>query len=164
MHEDSAAGPANEPAASGWQAVIEDMAATAETYRDRGWTTLELHPGDSVLVDSEFRTGLDVVLPDPEYEELEPLAADAEFTDVDVFRAADGPTTYLLVAEKAPDSETVVFVPAYYDRTSAAETVDTIRADGELRLFCRRLNDDAVVFAHDTVSLFFADEPRVDES
>ena len=157
-------GPTSEPAASGWQAVIEDMAATAESYRDRGWTTLEVHPGDSVLVDSAFRTGLDVVLPDPEYEELEALAADVEFTDVDVFRAEDGPTTYLLVAEKDPDSETVVFVPAYYDRAASASTIDSIRADGELRLFCRRLNDDCVEFLHDNVALFFDDTPRANES
>lgn len=155
--------PASEPAGSGWQAVIEDMAVTAEAYRERDWTTLEVHPGDSVLVDSEFRTGLDVVLSGPEYEELEALAANTDFTDVDVFRAQDDTTTYLLVAEKDPDTETVVFVPAYYDRGSSAGKIDSIRTAGELRLFCRRLNDDYVEFVHDNVALFFADNPRVTE-
>ena len=56
------------PAGDGWSAVIEDMEATAAEYRERGWTALELHPGDSVLVDSDRRTGLDVVLPGPEFE------------------------------------------------------------------------------------------------
>jgi len=163
MSENSG-GPTAEPAESGWQAVIDDMAATADAYRDRGWTTLEVHPGDSVLVDSAFRTGLDVVLPDPEYEELEALAADTDFTDVDVFRAQDGTTTYLLVAEKDPNSKTVVFVPAYYDHASSANKVDSIRTDGALRLFCRRLNDDYVAFVHDDVTLFFDDNPRASES
>ena len=152
-------GPTNQPTEQGWQAVLEDMAATAEAYRDRGWTTLELHPGDSVLVDSEFRTGLDVVLPGDEYEDLEAVAADATFADVDVFQAATDTTTYLLVVEKDPDSETAVFVPAYYDTASSAEKLDTIRENGELRLFCRRLNDDYVEFVHENVDPFLPERP-----
>ncbi len=163
MNENPASdAPANQPTGDGWQAVVEDMAATAEAYRDRGWTTLELHPGDSVLVDSEFRTGLDVLLPGDEYENLEVLAADAAFTDVDVFQAAADSTTYLLVVEKDPDSEIAVFVPAYYDTASSAEKLDAIRANGELRLFCRRLNDDYVEFVHDDVDPFLPDDPQAD--
>ena len=152
-------GPTNQPTEQGWQAVLEDMAATAEAYRDRGWTTLELHPGDSVLVDSEFRTGLDVVLPGDEYEDLEAVAADASFTDVDVFQAATDTTTYLLVVEKDPDSETAVFVPAYYDTASSTGKLDAIRENGELRLFCRRLNDDYVEFVHENVAPFLPERP-----
>ncbi|MCD2200199.1 MULTISPECIES: DUF7529 family protein [unclassified Halobacterium] len=152
-------GPTNQPTEQGWQAVVDDMAATAEAYRDRGWTTLELHPGDSVLVDSEFRTGLDVLLPGDEYEDLEALAEDTAFTDVDVFQAAANSTTYLLVVEKDPDSETAVFVPAYYDSATSAEKLDTIRANGEVRLFCRRLNDDYVEFVHENVDPFLPEQP-----
>jgi len=152
-------GPANQPSGEGWQAVVEDMAATADAYGERGWTTLQLHPGDSVLVDSEFRTGLDVVLPGDEYESLESLAVDASFTDVDVFQGATGNTTYLLVVEKDPDSETAVFVPAYYDTASSAQKLDSIRENGELRLFCRRLNDDYVEFVHENVAPFLPDRP-----
>ncbi|MCG1001845.1 MULTISPECIES: hypothetical protein [Halobacterium] len=152
--------PTTQPTDQGWQAVVEDMAATADAYRERGWTTLELHPGDSVLVDSESRTGLDVLLPGDEYEDLEALADDASFTDVDVFRASEGTTTYLLVVEKDPDSETAVFVPAYYDESSA-EKLDTVRANGELRLFCRRLNDDYVEFVHENVAPFLSERPDV---
>ncbi|MFC3478030.1 DUF7529 family protein [Halobacterium litoreum] len=155
MSENPANGaPDNVQAASGWQPVIEDMEATAEAYRDRGWTTVELHPGDSVFVDSEFRTGIDVVLPGSEYEELEAVAADAEFTDVDVFRAEDASMFYLLVVEKDPDSETAVFVPAYYNPGSAEEKIQTVQEAGELRLFCRRLNDDYVEFVHSDVGPF----------
>ncbi|MGB9964250.1 hypothetical protein [Halobacterium sp. CBA1126] len=150
-------GPTNQPSEEGWGAVVEDMEATAEAYRERGWTTLELHPGDSVLVDSEFRTGLDVLLPGDEYEDLEALADDAAFTDVDVFQAAAGATTYLLVVEKDPDSETAVFVPAYYDTAYSAEKLDAIREADELRLFCRRLNDDYVEFVHENADPFLPD-------
>jgi len=154
MTDNPADAPSNVQAADGWQAVVEDMAAVAEEYRDRGWTTLELHPGDSVLVDSDFRTGLDVLLPGPEYEDLEALTEDSAFSDVDVFRAEDAGLLYLLVVEQDPDSETAVLVPAYYDPGGSRENLDAIRADGELRLFCRRLNDDYVAFVHEDVAPF----------
>lgn len=155
MNENPAGGaPSDAPAHSGWRAVIEDMTATANEYRDRGWTALELHPGDSVLVDSERRTGLDVVLQGPEYEELEALTEGCTFADVDVFRAEHGDMLYLLVVEQDPNNETAVFVPAYYDPGSGQSKLETIRSDGELRLFCRRLNDDYVEFVHDDVAPF----------
>ncbi|RLM89817.1 hypothetical protein D3D02_08115 [Halobellus sp. Atlit-38R] len=140
--------PPNVHAQEGWPAVIEDMEATAAEYRDRGWTTLELHPGDSVLVDSERRTGIDVLLPGPEFEELERLVERRSFRDVEVFRAAGDGLMYLLVAERDPETETAVFVPAYYD-PGATDTVESIRETGAMRLFCRRLNDDTVTFVHD---------------
>jgi len=141
--------PPNVHAQEGWPAVIEDMEATAAEYRDRGWTTLELHPGDSVLVDSERRTGIDVLLSGPEFEELERLVERRSFRDVEVFRAAGDGLTYLLVVERDPETETAVFVPAYYDPSGATDTVESIRETGTMRLFCRRLNDDTVTFVHD---------------
>ncbi|MDS0475615.1 hypothetical protein [Natrinema sp. 1APR25-10V2] len=155
MSENPADGaPSTAQPQSGWRAVVEDMAATADEYRDRGWTALELHPGDSVLVDSERRTGLDVVLPGPEYEDLESLTEDCTFADVDVFRAEQSSMLYLLVVEKDPNTETAVFVPAYYDPGSGQSKLETIQSDGELRLFCRRLDDDYVEFVHDDVTPF----------
>lgn len=139
---------------SGWQSLIEDMSAIADEYRGRGWTVLEHHPGDSVLVDAETRTGLDVLLPGPEYEDLESLMADCTFTAVDVFRAEHDNMLYLLIVEKDPDSETAVLVPAYYDPGSGQSKLESIRSDGELRLFCRRLTDDYVEFVHDDVTPF----------
>jgi hypothetical protein len=141
--------PTNVQAQAGWTDVVEDMESTAAAYRDRGWRTLELHPGDSVLVDSDSRTGLDVLLPGPEFEELESLVADCAFENVEVFRAERGGIVYVLIAELDPDAETVVFVPAYYDRPASTETLEAIRDAGSLRLFCRRLNDDTVEFVHD---------------
>ncbi|WP_226007557.1 DUF7529 family protein [Natrinema salinisoli] len=151
-----------DPAQSGWQSVIDDMAATADEYRERGWTALELHPGDSVLVDSETRTGLDVVLPGPEYEDLESLTEDCAFTDVDVFRAETASMIYLLVVETDPDSETAVLVPAYYDPGSGQSKVESIRSDGDFRLFCRRLDDDYVEFVHDHVAPFLPEAMQGD--
>src|SRR6056297_2744215 len=138
MSENPSGGvPRNVLGTDGWQSVLEDMAATAESYRDRGWTTLELHPGDAVLVDTAERTGLDVLLPGDEYEDLEALVADHSFSDVEVFGAESGGIRYLLIVEQDPDAETAVFVPAYYQLSDSRDVLETIRDAGELRLFCR---------------------------
>jgi hypothetical protein len=151
LPDDSHAG---EQVGDGWSAVIEDMEATADDYRDRGWTTLTLHPGDSVFVDSDDRTGLDVVLPGPEYEELEGLVEGATFRDVEVFRAEGDGLLYLLVVETDPETETAVFVPVYYDPGGSQGAVESVRESGRIRLFCRRLNDDTVTFVHEDPEAF----------
>ncbi|MFA1611454.1 DUF7529 family protein [Halobellus rubicundus] len=151
--------PPNVQARDGWTAVIEDMEATAAEYREQGWETLELHPGDSVLVDSGRRTGIDVLLPDPEFEELEGLVERGSFRDVEVFRATGDALVYLLVVETDPDDETAVFVPAYYDPAAGADTLESIRETGSIRLFCRRLNDDTVTFVHDDPAPFLPETP-----
>jgi hypothetical protein len=145
---------------SGWQALLEDMESTAEAYRDRGWTTLEIHPGDSVLLDSEFRTGLDVVVSGTEYEELETLADEMTFTDVEVFCAESSGLFYVLVVEQSPEDETAVFVPAYYDPGSSEPALDATREDGTFRLFCRRLDNGTVEFVHETVEPFLPEALR----
>jgi len=146
--------PPNVNAADGWQNVIKEMEATAESYRNRGWTTVELHPGDSVFVDSAERLGLDVVLAGDEYETLEATVAAHEFTDVEVFRAVREGMVYLLIAERAPEAQTVIFVPAYYSLQGTNTTRETIRDEDELTLFCRRLTDSYVLFSHTEVDPF----------
>ncbi|WP_195155722.1 hypothetical protein [Halorubrum sp. DM2] len=133
---------------------MADMAATADAYRDRGWTAVELHPGDSVLVDSAARTGLDVVVPGPEYEELEAIAGESEFTDVETFRAEEGGLVYLLIVERDPENETAVLVPAYYDPGGSEPKLDAVRESGEFALFCRRLSDEYVLFVHTDIAPF----------
>lgn len=141
--------PPNVKAQQGWQTVLSEQEATAESYRADGWDTLELHPGDAVLVDSDDRTGLDVLLPGSEYEQLEELADEIVFDAVEVFRAVEGPMVYLLIVEQATGANVAVLVPAYYDRTRSVEAIRAISTAGELRLFCRRLTDEYVEFVHD---------------
>ncbi|MFC3958604.1 DUF7529 family protein [Halovivax cerinus] len=140
-----------------WRSVLDDMESTAAAYRDRGWSTLELHPGDCVLVDSERRTGLDVLLSGSEYEALESLTAAHTFTDVEVFAAPTGEMQYLLIVETDPVAESAAFVPAYFELAGARAVIETASEAGTFRVFCRRLNDDFVVFDHDAVDLFVPD-------
>lgn len=161
MTEDSADDvPTNVRASSGWQAVLDDAEATADEYRERGWTALVVHPGDAVMVDSERRRGLDVVVPDPEYDEVASLVAAHEFDDVAVFRAEDDGLVYLLVVERATAAAVAVLVPGYYDPGAAGSTLSAIRDAGEISLFCRRLGDESVEFVHDDPTPFLPASPE----
>lgn len=144
----------NVRAKEGWQTVLEEMETIADNYRERGWETLELHPGDSVFVDSERRTGLDLLLPDPEYERLESLHSEYSFSEVEVFRAIDDSMVYLLVVEQDPAGEVVTLAPGYYDVANAQSGLETVRETGQFRLFCRRLKDDYLEFVHDDPTPF----------
>lgn len=146
--------PPNVRASSGWQAVLDDAEATVAEYREQGWETLLLHPGDSVFVDSDRRRGVDVVVPDPEFDDLRALVEAHAFDDVEVFRAEGDGLVYLLVVERAPATEAAVLVPAYYDPVAAGSTLEAVRDEGEVRLFCRRLGDEYVEFAHDDTGPF----------
>lgn len=138
---------------TGWKTVIEEMETTAQAYRDRGWETLEIHPGDSVLIDSASRTGLDVVVPGPEHDALTSYTEEKTFVDTEVFTRESEGVVYLLVVEQS-DDETAIFLPAYYVPADSLETLETIKTTDELRLFCRRLNDDCVEFVHTDVDPF----------
>lgn len=153
------AGP-NVQAMGHWDQVVADMEATAADYEDRGWETLQLHPGDVAVVtpgEYEDRTGLDVLVPDDEYEQLE-AAVDAgvEFDAYQVFKAASGGMVFLLVAMEDRDEETAVLFPAYYQAThpDTQELFELAHEAGQLHSYLRRLDGMYVVLNHDEPELF----------
>ncbi len=149
----------DDPAGStgGWEAVLEDTAATAREYREDGWETLECRPGDSRLVHGDERTGLVVTLSGDEHGPLSALHDELDFSEVQTFRAPGGRRLYLLIVERAPGAETAVLIPAYYEPGRSREAVEAIREEGTVRLFCRRLDGDPVAFVHDDPAPFLPD-------
>jgi hypothetical protein len=139
-----------------WEAVIEDMAATAVEYEADGWETLQLHPGDVTVLPPDSGTpGLDVLVPDDEHRDLAALMDDHEFVSSEVFRRAEGSMVYLLVVEAATD-EVAVLYPAYYSTSDRGveETFEHARRTGRFRSFVRRLQGDPFVFEHDDPAPF----------
>lgn len=145
---------------SRWEEVLEDMAATAADYGDAGWETVQLHPGDvSVLAGEgpDDRAGLDVLVPDDEFERLADAVADREFDSYDVFRGRDEGVVFLLVGLTDADGDVAVFVPAYYELTDV-EPLQAAARDGSLRTYVRRLErEEFVEFEHDDPAPFFPD-------
>jgi hypothetical protein len=139
-----------------WEAVIDDMEATATEYREAGWTAVELHPGDVTPLPpvrgadalDDDRVGLDVLVPDDEFAAVEAVADTAAFDSYEAYRAQAGSVVFAVAAIEATASETVVLVPLYYRAADAREMATRALDRGRLDLFVRTLSDDRrVVFS-----------------
>jgi len=141
-----------------WEAVIEDVHATADQYRADGWTVVALHPGDVTVltgqprtaaeltgaVDRDHRVGFDVVVPGDEFERLRDALADRTVERCSVFGADGSGVVYRVVAVETTDREVAVLVPLYYDR-SDVEDLLAVADDGGLSTHVRPLQDDQVI-------------------
>lgn len=145
-----------------WEAVIDDMEATANDYRESGWTVVELHPGDVTIraEDNEF----DVLVPDNEFDQLEATVPETEFDNTELFRAEDGGVVFVLAVTVDTDNDIAVCCPLYYDINDAHELYE--RIDGGLTTAIRTLSDDQrITIDHDDPDPFFPDvvtEPASD--
>ncbi len=141
-----------------WDALLADMRAEAAAYEDEGWETLELHPGDVTARDGSVEDlGLDVLVPDNEFADLEAALADG-VEGYEVLRSTAGHYVALLVVVEAAGGR-AVFVPAYYSgRDDAAATLLRKATEaGELTLILRTLTDDRVELALDDPELLVPD-------
>jgi hypothetical protein len=146
-----------------WEAVIDDMAATAEEYREAGWEVVALHPGDVAPVSSEHSTveqaGIELVVPGEDAREVRDLldAPEAAFDSCSVYRAIAEGIVFLVVAVEDPEGKAAVVFPAYYD-SDDPDTRDALEAamrDGQLCTYVRDLSGETVsAFAHDDPGLF----------
>ena len=141
-----------------WDDIVADMEATAGEYRERGWETLELHPGQ---VWPEFDDdAFDVLLPDSEYEALVEFVDAGDVDDYDVFRAEVAMVFFLLVL-RDEERKRAVLLPGYYDFGHGKKLYYGL-ADGQsLGVSAHRLREDGeVAFALDRPNEFFPEEVR----
>ncbi|QCJ45677.1 MULTISPECIES: DUF7529 family protein [Haloprofundus] len=159
-----------------WEAVVADMEATAEAYREEGWETTELHPGDVVPLSnvdigldvedelggdetdvSEERpgwSGLDVLLPGNEFTAVEGVVEASTFDESEVLRTRENGVVLAVVVMKASGEKRAVFVPLYYDIADIAGVASAARSVGRLEVALRPLsNDQRVLFALDDPEL-----------
>jgi hypothetical protein len=145
-----------------WEAVVADMEATAEAYRDEGWETVELHPGDVIPLsgatpDDEEQngwSGLDVLLPGNEFVAAESAVETATFDESEVLRTREDGVVLAVLVMKASTDQCAVFVPLYYDIGDIAGVANAARTAGRLEVALRPLsNDQRVLFALDDPEL-----------
>ena len=141
-----------------WEAMLEDMAATAEEYRDRGWTALELVPGD-VTVDPDL-PGFTVLLADNEFADLTDLLSEG-VDSYHVYRAFVAGVTFALVALEDTEAERVALVPLYYSHARLPTLRSEADATGRLATRLRTLDRTELVVEHDDPDPFF---PSDDET
>ncbi|MFB6109835.1 MAG: hypothetical protein ABEJ60_03025 [Halodesulfurarchaeum sp.] len=127
-----------------WETVIEDMDATAEELEEAGWETLTLHPGDVAPEPGADKPtpGIDFVLPDGEYEQLEQLVqAGFRVDEVEIFRADESSLTYFISVLQDGEHHQAVLLPGYYrpiDET-VQSMFDRAHEEGHLQFYLRRL-------------------------
>lgn len=142
-----------------WEATLEDAAATAEEYRERGWTALELRPGD-VTVDPDL-PGFDVLVGDDEFADLTDLL-ESGVDGCRVYRGSAAGVLFAVVAVEASAAESVVLVPLYYTPGSLQTLQSAGEEAGRLATRLRRLDGTEFVVDHANPELFFPDPEDVE--
>lgn len=141
-----------------WEELLADADATAAEYRQAGWETLVVSPGDVTPLDGD-PFGLDVLAPGEEVEVLETLVDDVTFDTSHVYHAEEDGVRFVIVAVEAGADEVAVVVPAFFDLGAAADLEERALEAGVMYTHVRPLSDDArVTFTHDDPGLFFDDE------
>ncbi|MDY6764103.1 MAG: hypothetical protein SV377_00180 [Halobacteria archaeon] len=147
-----------------WEDVMEDLNATEEEYRKEGWETLSVMPGGvTPLTTSDISDtyGLDIVLPDNEFLELEEVIEerDLNFDEFEVYKARKSGIMFLVVVMMATDNKFALLYPAYYDPSRSRGMMKEAIEKGEMKTHIRRLkNDKAITFNHDDPSLFLPED------
>lgn len=128
-----------------WEDVLADMDAAAAEYREAGWETLELHPGDvTVLTGTESdRRGFDVVVPGEDAERLEAALADHDVASTEVYRGVGGDVVFVLAVLEL-GTDLAVFLPLYYDTGVTADLRELAHRD-QLPIHLRPLDQSVVV-------------------
>lgn len=141
-----------------WEAVIDDMEATATEYREAGWDVVELHPGDVAVLDDE-QHGFDVLVPDNEFEKLETVIDNAAFEDTRIFFAEDDGIAFVLTVVLDSEREIAVCCPLYYDLQDVNDLQKQADTQDQLDAHIRTLsNDRSVTLSHEDPDLFFPEE------
>jgi hypothetical protein len=138
-----------------WEAMLEDAARTAEEYRERGWTALELQPGD-VTVDPDL-PGFDVLLADNEFAEVTDLLGEAGVDSYRVYRGSAAGVMFAVVALEATAEERVALVPLYYSHARLPALESAADAAGRLATRLRTLDRTSFVVEHEDPEPFFPD-------
>ncbi|WP_255198262.1 DUF7529 family protein [Halorarius litoreus] len=142
-----------------WEAVVEDMEETATQYRNAGWETVELHPGDVTVVPADHEQfGIVAIAPDDEFAALLDIVEGRTFDSYEVYRGDTEGVVFLLVVVEADAADAAVFLPAYYERTESGEG-ELRKHEGVLHTRVRNLQGDEIVeFTHENPEPFFPDE------
>ncbi|MFC7226601.1 hypothetical protein N0B31_04240 [Salinirubellus salinus] len=137
-----------------WDALVADVGATADEYRERGWTALELDTG-GVTVDRDL-PGFDVLVPDDQFRELTDLLEDG-VDSYQVFVGSAAGVVFTAVALEDTSRERVAVVPLYYRHAALPDLQAAAESVGHLATRLRTLDQTSFVVEHEEATLFFPD-------
>lgn len=139
-----------------WAEIIEEAEATADSFRDEGFSVHVLHPGDVTPLAEE--QAFDVLLPGSEFETVKELIERFDPEEVTVYTAQEGAFSYAVVVATDAASAIAICCPIFFE-TVAGDSFTT-DADGasSIGLRLRPLDQSAhVVLTVDDATLLFGD-------
>jgi len=159
---DATPGPEpDDPVATHWDDVLADMSAVADELRESGWDVLELHPGDVTPLTGEFgdRVGMDVLVPDDEFDDLTGRFDGTVFDEYDVYRTVAEGVAFAVCAIRSTGANAAVVYPMYYrlDEPPARRVLARARESGGLTCHFRRLDGETLAFRFEDADLFVPD-------
>ncbi|AFK18328.1 hypothetical protein E6P09_06055 [Haloferax mediterranei ATCC 33500] len=138
-----------------WETVVEECEALADDYRERDWRVVVALPGDVAPVpgtgdDVVDHVGLDIVVGDDVYSEVESAVEGTAFDEYESFRAVTNGLVYLALIVRATEDEVAVCLPLYY-RLAETDRMFSLLADGAtMRTKVHPLDPDkGVEFVHE---------------
>jgi hypothetical protein len=146
-----------------WDEFMADAEATAEEFEAAGWETLVCHPGD-VTVTTIERFGIDVLVPDDEFAELDTWVEGGSFDAHEIYRA-ETTIVFLLLVMKDEAAERAVCIPAWYGSEDIETLYDGAEERGYIPTYVRNLAEEFVEFRHERPGLLLpAAEDAPDEA
>lgn len=128
-----------------WEALFDDVEATAADLRDEGFDVVSIHAGDVTPLTDDLT--LDVLAPGDEYRELVEMLdeAEAELTEFLVFGATEGGVTFAVVVGQDPTAEVAACFPLYITKETKATLGSQAVEAGEIHFKLRPLDDESAV-------------------
>lgn len=124
-------------ASSTWERVTDEADALAADYRERGWETLVVNPGDVTVVDQDEYFGLDVLAPDSTYDRVRSLVEANTFDRSHVYRQDGTALTYFVCVFEG--DKVALVVPAYVGTADLDRLYARAREADEMQLHVRPL-------------------------
>lgn len=139
---------------SSWQSLMDDLHATAEEYRDRGYEVVEIHTGDVTPLPD--KAAFDVLAPGDEFEALQSVMDEFELHEYSVYKADVGSTRFVLVVAEDGEHKVAVCCPLFIHGPGGDAVGTRAKQAGFLQIQIRPLSDDNhVVFNFEDPALLF---------
>ena len=146
--------PAPEAVTDQWAELLADADGMAERYRAEGWEALLVTTEDVAVLDDDL-FGLDVLVPEGEYERLEGLVETGAVDRTHAFRTDAEGVRLLVVVAEGSTAEEAVLVPAYLSLEDAKRLRERADAEGAMYTHVRTLAADTrVTVQHEDPELF----------
>lgn len=126
-----------------WPTLLEDVEATVEEYEENGYDGVVLRTGSVTVREPDADGGapaLSVLLPNNEFDKLESKVDELTVSAADVYLGTTDDLVLLGICLRFESESLVVGFPAYYNRRTDTEAIESAQEHGELVLRFRTLD------------------------